>query len=135
MKKPQIVALAVGTPVVLATVIGVGIYRSSVHEQTCLSYENQAKLQIEDLIKLTKEMNSALSEISRNPFAGFVYMPMLPQWQQRANDSVKKANDWRYAYTKTCGVERATKFLETPDMALKSAQLDAYRNSVNSYKF
>ncbi len=133
-KTQKIVAASVA---VIAVITGgsVAAYKASVHEQICLSYENQAKNQVEGAIKVLSEMNDALGEISTNPFSAFAYMPLIPQWKEKADKFTQDGNDWRYAYSKTCGVERQDKFLATPDMKEKNARFDAFKSAVSSRSF
>jgi hypothetical protein len=80
-------------------------------------------------------MNSALAEISQNPFAAFAYLPMMPSWKEKADVHAKKANDWRYAYSKTCGAERRDKFVSTPEVVDHMAQITFLNNTIQSYQF
>lgn len=135
MNNKQLTALAVGVPVALIAVGSVATYRASVHEQICLSYENQGKLELISMRKTLTEMNSALAEISQNPFAAFAYLPMMPSWKEKADVHAKKANDWRYAYSKTCGAERRDKFVSTPEVVDHMAQITFLNNTIQSYQF
>lgn len=135
MNTKQIVALSVGVPVALIAVGSVAAYQASVHEQICLSYENQGKLELIGMEKTLTEMNSALQEISKNPFAGFAYLPLLPSWKEKGDGHVKKANDWRYAYGKTCGEARRDKFLSSPEVVGHRNRIDALNDTIQSYQF
>ena len=132
MKKTYKIALAIGIPVTLITAVGIGLYRASVHEQICLSYEGQTKSALTELMNTGEEADSVLAQIQKNPFAALGFMNYPTQMMDKMNKIKTKLNDTKYAYVQTCGESRFDKFISKPDVKFITDTISAYSNRIQS---
>ncbi len=130
MKTPALIALAAGIPLALTAAVSVGLYRASVHEQICLSYERQGKAGMTELLNLAKEADGVLSQIQANPFSALGYMTYPAQMTEKLNEIKTKLNDTKYALVGTCGTQRFDNFIKRPDMRQILSDTDAYSDSI-----
>lgn len=131
LSKSQKVLFA-GGATFLTLVTGIGLHRASVHEQNCLSYENQAKATLNETLALSKEADGVLAQIQANPFAAFGFMAYPTQMMERTSKVKEKLNDTKYALVKTCGADRFNRFVSTPEVKLVVSQLEMYRDSIQN---
>ena len=131
MKNSTAFGIASGVAVALAAVSigGYAAYKSSVHEQNCLSYERQMDSHLNEGVSFINELATMKRNVDSNPFMAFAYLGSIGEVQTRAEAYRKKANDLGYAYRKTCGLDRGEKFIEKPE---NKARLDYIGNVAGS---
>lgn len=132
MKKTCKIALAIGIPVSVITAVGIGLYRASVHEQICLSYEGQTKSALTELMHTGEEADNVLAQVQANPFAALGFMNYSTQMMDKMNKIKTKLNDTKYAYVQTCGESRFDKFISKPDVKFITDTISAYGNRIQS---
>lgn len=102
---------------ITAAVVGVLVYRSSVHEQNCLSYEKQMISAANKMVDSEDKSLSILKNIQQNPFIAFGYLPQLTQMMEEVTEMNVASNDTLYAYVGTCGEKRKSDFFARPEVA------------------
>ena len=102
---------------ITATVAGVLIYRASVHEQNCLSYEKQMISAANKMVNTEDKALSMLKNIQQNPFVAFGYLPQLTQMMEGVTEMNVASNNTLYAYVGTCGEKRKSDFFARPEVA------------------
>ena len=93
------------------------VYRASVHEQNCLSYEKQTVLQANKMVNTEDKALSILKDIQQNPFIAFGYLPQLTQMMGEVTEMNVASNNTLYAYVGTCGEKRKSDFFARPEVA------------------
>ena len=101
---------------ITSTVAGVLIYRASVHEQNCLSYEKQMISAANKMVNSEDKALSMLKDIKQNPFVAFGYLPELMQMKQQVTEMNVASNNTLYAYVGTCGEKRKSDFFDRPEV-------------------
>ena len=102
---------------ITATVAGVLVYRASVHEQNCLSYEKQMISAANKMVNSEDKALSMLKNIKQNPFVAFGYLPQLTQMMEGVTEMNVASNNTLYAYVGTCGEKRKSDFFARPEVA------------------
>ena len=102
---------------ITATVVGVLVYRASVHEQNCLSYEKQMISAANKMVNAEDKALSMLKDIKQNPFVALGYLPELMQMKQQVTETNSASNDTLYAYVGTCSEKRKSDFFNRPEVA------------------
>jgi len=117
MKNSTAFGIAGGVAVALATVSigGYAVYKSSVHEQNCLSYERQMDSHLNEGVSFINELATMKRNVDSNPFMAFAYLDKIGEVQMRADGFRRKMNDTGYAYRGTCGLDRGKKFIDKPE--------------------
>lgn len=110
------IAMAGGAAIVAAIVGGVAIHRASVHNQNCLSYENQLSNRLDQGVSIINRLDSMMAQIRTNPFSAFILIGEVGKASTEADTYKHALNDLRYAYDNTCGVDRVNKFLDRKDV-------------------
>ena len=93
------------------------VYRASVHEQNCLSYEKQMISAANKMVNAEDKALSMLKDIQQNPFMAFGYLPQLPQMMGEVREMNVASNNTLYAYVGTCGEQRKSDFFARPEVA------------------
>jgi hypothetical protein len=106
------VAAAVG----FVSLAGSIIYKASVHEQICRSYEQQLVTGGEKGANMLTEMIGMSATIKQNPFAVFGFLGQLGPLMQRAVDFKSQMNNTLYAYVGTCGELRRSEWVNRPEV-------------------
>ena len=101
---------------ITATVVGVLVYRSSVHEQNCLSYEKQMISAANKMVDSEDKALSMLKNIQQNPFVALGYLPQLTQMMEGVTEMNVASNNTLYAYVGTCGEKRKSDFFARPEV-------------------
>ena len=101
---------------ITSTVAGVLIYRASVHEQNCLSYEKQMISAANKMVNTEDKALSMLKNIQQNPFVAFGYLPQLTQMMEGVTEMNVASNNTLYAYVGTCGEKRKSDFFARPEV-------------------
>ena len=101
---------------ITSTVAGVLIYRASVHEQNCLSYEKQMISAANKMVNAEDKALSMLKNIQQNPFVAFGYLPQLTQMMEGVTEMNVASNNTLYAYVGTCGEKRKSDFFARPEV-------------------
>ena len=101
---------------ITSTVAGVLIYRASVHEQNCLSYEKQIISAANKMVNAEDKALSMLKNIQQNPFVAFGYLPQLTQMMEGVTEMNVASNNTLYAYVGTCGEKRKSDFFARPEV-------------------
>jgi hypothetical protein len=117
MKNSTAFGIAGGVAVALAAVSigGHAVYKSSVHEQNCLSYEKQMDSHLNEGVSFIDELATMKRNVDSNPFMAFAYLGKIGDVQMRADAFRRKMNDTSYAYRETCGLDRGRKFIDAPE--------------------
>jgi hypothetical protein len=110
------IAMGVGAAIVLGGVGAVAAYKASVHNQNCISYENQLSERLSEGVVIIDKLHSMMVQINANPFTAFVYMGEVGKVGTEANTLKSSVNNLRYAYDNTCGADRVNKFLDRKDV-------------------
>jgi len=92
------------------------IYKASVHEQICRSYERQLVTGGEKGANMLTEMIGMSATIKQNPFAVFGFLGQLGPLMQRAVDFKSQMNNTLYAYVGTCGELRRSEWVNRPEV-------------------
>ena len=101
---------------ITSTVAGVLIYKASVHEQNCLSYEKQIISAANKMVNAEDKTLSMLKNIQQNPFVAFGYLPQLTQMMEGVTEMNVVSNNTLYAYVGTCGEKRKSDFFNRPEV-------------------
>ena len=101
---------------ITSTVAGVLIYKASVHEQNCLSYEKQIISAANKMVNAEDKTLSMLKNIQQNPFVAFGYLPQLTQMMEGVTEMNVVSNNTLYAYVGTCGEKRKSDFFARPEV-------------------
>ena len=101
---------------ITSTVAGVLIYRASVHEQNCLSYEKQMISAANKMVNTEDKALSMLKNIQQNPFVALGYLPQLTQMMEGVTEMNVASNNTLYAYVGTCGEKRKSDFFARPEV-------------------
>jgi len=117
MKNSTAFGIAGGVAVALAAVSigGYAMYKSSVNEQNCLSYERQMDSHLNEGVSFIDELATMKRNVDSNPFMAFAYLGKIGDVQMRADAFRRKMNDTSYAYRETCGLDRGRKFIDAPE--------------------
>jgi hypothetical protein len=106
------VAAAVG----FVSLAGSIVYKASVHEQICRSYERQLVATGEKGANMLTEMIGMQATIKENPFAVFGILGQLGPLMQGALEFKSQMNNTLYAYLGTCGEHRRSEWVNRPEV-------------------
>jgi hypothetical protein len=117
MKNSTAFGIAGGIAVALSamSIGGYAVYKASVHEQNCLSYERQIDSKLDEGVSFIDELATMKRDVDSNPFMAFAYLGKIGEVQMRGEAYRKAANDLGYAYRGTCGADRAGEFIDRPE--------------------
>ena len=106
------VAAAIG----FVSLAGSIVYKASVHEQICRSYERQLVTTGEKGANMLSDMIGMQSTMKENPFAVFGILGQLGPLMQGALEFKSQMNNTLYAYLGTCGELRRTEWVNRPEV-------------------
>jgi hypothetical protein len=92
------------------------VYKASVHEQICRSYERQLVATGEKGANMLTEMIGMQTTIKENPFAVFGILGQLGPLMQGALEFKSQMNNTLYAYVGTCGELRRVQWVNQPEV-------------------
>ena len=106
------VAAAVG----FVSLAGSIVYKASVHEQICRSYERQLVATGEKGANMLTETIGMQATMKENPFAVFAILGQLGPLMQGALELKSQMNNTLYAYVGTCGEPRRSEWVNRPEV-------------------
>ena len=134
MKLPIKSKIAVCVAAVIgASTFSVLAYKSSVHNQICLSYEAQIGNVESSQTRTMGEMVKLMEGIKVNPLLAFSFAPKVMSLIGEGNGFKVEMNNTMYAYTKTCGWDRRLKFLSSPGMVAKTEAFTTAYNLIQNF--
>jgi hypothetical protein len=121
---------------VTAALVAVGtagtlLYKASVQEQICLSYERQSTSQYNSLANKFEKAASISEQVRANPFAGFALLGDMFTIAQEVKTTTTQINNTKYAYVKSCTQARFDKFVQTVEIKEIAKRVEAIKVSAN----
>jgi len=135
MKTSIKIAAGVTAAVLGASIVGNGIYRASVHEQICRSYERQAISEANKAINFLDETITILTTIKESPLTAFGYLGQLGPMNQRSVEIKTTRNNTLYAYDNTCGQNRRLEWVARPEVKSVFDRLNGKANFVKNFSY
>jgi hypothetical protein len=133
MKTSIKIVAGVTAAVLGAGLLGTGIYRASVHEQICRSYERQAISEANQAINFLDETITILTTIKETPLAALGYVSQLGPMNQRSVAIKAARNNTLYAYDGTCGQNRRLEWVARPEVKSVFDRLTEKANTVRYF--
>jgi hypothetical protein len=120
----KIVAASVAGTLALVG-LGVSVHSASVHEQNCLSYERQMTADLSLLRASADQLMGIQNDIKINPFVAIAMFGTVMEIGKGVQQYKANLNNEKYAFVKTCGVDRFAKFTYRPDIIKMTESLAA----------
>ena len=115
---------------VTATLAGTLIYKASVHEQICRSYENQLDASLAKSADMLTEMVGILYDLQQNPLTAFASMGRVLPLSQGAREVTSQINNTFYAYVGTCGQNRKVQWGSQPKVMSLFEQIQVQNTEI-----
>lgn len=107
-----------------------GIYRVFANEQKCVAYESEYKASLNDLLRVTIDVDRATEEVVARPRATLGVMLLIDASSLKVSAIDSRIENFKGEYVSACGLKRAAAFIESPQVNSFLSRIEARRSSI-----
>ena len=110
---------------------GFAVYRGFVDEQKCLAYEREFKLNLNELLRVTIDVDVATEQVETKPHTAPSASSLIDTSSKKVDAIDSRIDIVKSAYASNCGLRRAETFVKTPQVTNILSRTEFYRISIS----